>query len=54
MVYRGYKIMRLLPNFLASRPLVAENDFAGVVVDANGSSEFKNGDPVFGFVEVSA
>jgi len=45
----GFKIMRLVPNFMANRPVVAEHDFAGIIADANGS-EFKNGDPVFGYV----
>ncbi|KAG5219589.1 Zinc-type alcohol dehydrogenase protein [Salix suchowensis] len=47
----GYKMMRLLPNFMAGRPLVVEHDFAGVVEDAN-DTEFKAGDPVFGFIHV--
>lgn len=45
----GYKVMGLLPNFLASRPTIAEHDFTGVVVDGNGTS-WKVGDPVFGIV----
>lgn len=48
----GYKLMGLLPNFLAKRPIVAEHDFSGVIVDANGSTEFSVGDQVFGFVSV--
>ncbi|KDQ33589.1 hypothetical protein PLEOSDRAFT_1099549 [Pleurotus ostreatus PC15] len=47
----GYKMMRLLPNFMAGRPLVVEHDFAGVVEDGN-DTEFKAGDPVFGFIHV--
>ncbi|TDL27567.1 NAD(P)-binding protein [Rickenella mellea] len=45
----GYKLMKMLPNWLAKRPHVAENDFAGVVVDANGTA-FANGDEVFGWI----
>lgn len=44
--------MGLLPNFLAKRPLTAENDLSGIIVDA-GDSKFKNGDRVFGFIEVA-
>ncbi|KAJ7127531.1 hypothetical protein C8R43DRAFT_1210718 [Mycena crocata] len=29
-----------------------ENDFSGVIVDANGSTEFQAGDSVFGFVSI--
>jgi NADPH:quinone reductase-like Zn-dependent oxidoreductase len=36
---------------MARRPHVAEHDFTGVIVDA-GSSNYKVGDPVFGFVPV--
>ena len=42
--------MSLLPNAVAKRPHTAEHDFAGIVVDANGS-EYKNGDVVFGMIE---
>ena len=35
---------------MANRPRVMEHDFAGIVVDANGT-EFKEGDNVFGYVE---
>jgi NADPH:quinone reductase-like Zn-dependent oxidoreductase len=45
----GYKMTRVMPNFIAHRPNVAEHDLAGVVVDANGS-QFTNGDPVFGII----
>lgn len=43
--------MRLVPNFVAGRPYPAENDLAGIIVDA-GDSDFKVGDRVFGFIEV--
>ncbi|KAJ7130309.1 NAD(P)-binding protein [Mycena epipterygia] len=43
----GYKLMGAVPNLLAGRPHVAENDFTGIVVDPNGS-EFTAGDKVFG------
>lgn len=42
-------MMGFLPNFLARRPLVAEHDFAGVVVDANGS-KWQNGQDVYGSI----
>ncbi|RDB24078.1 Zinc-type alcohol dehydrogenase-like protein C16A3.02c [Hypsizygus marmoreus] len=46
----GYKLMRVLPNFAHSgRPLPAEYDLSGVIVDGNGT-EFSNGDQVFGYV----
>jgi NADPH:quinone reductase-like Zn-dependent oxidoreductase len=41
--------MKLLPNLLARRPQIAEHDFAGVIVDSNGT-HFKNGDEVFGWI----
>lgn len=46
---RGYKIMGLVPNLLLKRPHVAEIDFTGIVVDANGT-KFENGQAVWGFV----
>ena len=45
--------MGMLPNILARRPHVAEQDFAGVVVDANGT-EFENGQEVFGIAFTGA
>ncbi|KAI0818932.1 hypothetical protein BC629DRAFT_1278810 [Irpex lacteus] len=47
----GYKLMGLLPNFIAKRPHVAEHDFAGIVVDGNGT-EFQKGQEVYGLVSV--
>ncbi|KAF8968383.1 hypothetical protein BDZ97DRAFT_432692 [Flammula alnicola] len=47
----GWKIMRLMPNLFMKRPHVAEHDFSGVVIDANGTS-FSNGDNVFGWIPV--
>ena len=41
--------MAFLPNLFARRPHVAEHDFTGVVVDP-GSSNYKVGDAVFGFI----
>lgn len=41
--------MKLLPNFLSKRPHVAEHDFAGMVVNGNGT-RFSNGDEVFGCI----
>ena len=43
--------MELVPSFIARRPHVAEHDFTGIVVDANGT-ELANGQPVYGFVPV--
>ncbi|KAF5387131.1 hypothetical protein D9615_001846 [Tricholomella constricta] len=48
----GYKLMKILPNFAHSgRPLPAEQDLAGVIVDGNGT-HFSAGDQVFGFIPV--
>ncbi len=41
--------MRQLPNFLATRPHVAEHDIAGIVVDANGTY-LNKGDEIFGCI----
>ena len=51
--HRGYKMMGLMPNFIARRPHVAEHDFAGVVVDANGTA-LQNGQEVYGWIPVRA
>ncbi|KAI0063403.1 NAD(P)-binding protein [Artomyces pyxidatus] len=45
----GYKMMRLLPNFLAKRPVTAEQDFSGVIVNRNGT-KWADGDAVFGLL----
>ncbi|KIJ32415.1 hypothetical protein M422DRAFT_265744 [Sphaerobolus stellatus SS14] len=45
----GWKVMLVLPNFLARRPHIAEHDLAGIIVDPNGS-HFKAGDEVFGWI----
>ncbi|EIW84972.1 NAD(P)-binding protein [Coniophora puteana RWD-64-598 SS2] len=45
----GWKMMGFLPNFVARRPLTPEHDFAGTVVDPNGS-EYSVGDEVFGWI----
>jgi NADPH:quinone reductase-like Zn-dependent oxidoreductase len=42
--------MQLLPNWLAKRPHVAEHDFAGTIVDANGT-QFAAGDEVYGWIQ---
>ncbi|KAF8061553.1 hypothetical protein FPV67DRAFT_1704135 [Lyophyllum atratum] len=48
----GYKLMRLMPNFAgAGRPLPAEHDLSGVIVDEN-RTQFSAGDQVFGFISV--
>ena len=45
--------MRLLPNFAHSgRPLPAEHDLAGEILDGNGT-EFHQGDQVFGYISFS-
>jgi NADPH:quinone reductase-like Zn-dependent oxidoreductase len=41
--------MTTVPNVIARRPITPEYDFAGVIVDANGS-EFSAGDEVIGFI----
>ncbi|KIY51029.1 NAD(P)-binding protein [Fistulina hepatica ATCC 64428] len=48
----GYKLMGILPNFLAGRPLIAEADLSGVIVDGN-DTQFKSGDAVFGWVPLN-
>ncbi|KAG2157418.1 NAD(P)-binding protein [Suillus clintonianus] len=48
----GWKVMSTVPNVLARRPITPEHDFAGVVVDANGT-EFSAGDEVIGFIPVT-
>lgn len=45
--FRAYKLMGMLPNFIAKRPQVVEHDFAGVVADANGTNLY-NGQEVWG------
>ncbi|KAG6821093.1 hypothetical protein H0H93_007252 [Arthromyces matolae] len=46
----GYKLMKILPNFANSgRPLPAEQDLAGEIVDGNGT-QFSAGDQVFGSI----
>ncbi|KAG5651777.1 hypothetical protein H0H81_007416 [Sphagnurus paluster] len=48
----GHKLMRLLPNFANSgRPLPAEHDLSGVIIDGN-STQFSEGDQVFGYISV--
>lgn len=49
--YRGYKVMRLIPNSFFKR--IAEHDYAGEVVDPNGYPRFKAGDQVFGAISVA-
>jgi len=44
----GSKIMRLVPNSFFKR--IAEFDFAGEVIDPNGSTQFQIGDQVFGSI----
>jgi len=45
----GWKLMKMLPNFIARRPYIAEQDLSGVIVNSNGT-RFKNGDEVFGWI----
>lgn len=47
----GWKVMSTAPNIFVKRPITPEHDFAGVVVDANGT-EFSAGDEVIGFIPV--
>jgi len=48
----GYKMMKMLPNFASSgRPLPAEHDLSGVILDGNGT-QFSAGDQVFGIIPV--
>jgi hypothetical protein len=49
MLDSGWKLMKVLPNFIARRPHVAEHDLAGIIVDSNGT-HFNNGDGVFGWI----
>ncbi|KAI0063402.1 NAD(P)-binding protein [Artomyces pyxidatus] len=44
----GYKLMKLLPNSVAGRPLTAEQDLAGVIVNGNGT-KWSDGDAVMCF-----
>ena len=46
---RGYKSMEVIPNWMSKRPYIAEMDFSGVIVDANGT-DLSNGQEVFGLV----
>ncbi|KAI0724610.1 NAD(P)-binding protein [Cerioporus squamosus] len=48
----GYKILGLLPGFVLKRANAYEFDYAGIVVDANGT-EFKNGDEIVGTVPLA-
>ncbi|TFY68889.1 hypothetical protein EVG20_g3367 [Dentipellis fragilis] len=45
----GYKLMCMLPNFIAKRPLTAESDFAGIVANGNGT-KWLDGEAVFGLI----
>lgn len=47
----GWKVMSTAPDIIAKRPFTVEHDFAGVVVDANGT-EFSVGDEVIAFMPV--
>ncbi|TFK19877.1 GroES-like protein [Coprinopsis marcescibilis] len=47
----GHKMLRVVPNFLSGRPLAAETDFAGVIVDSK-DEEFKVGDEICGFLDL--
>ena len=42
-------MMKLAPGFMLPRPYIAESDFSGIVVDANGT-ELADGQEVFGMV----
>ncbi|KAA1471271.1 NAD(P)-binding protein [Dentipellis sp. KUC8613] len=45
----GYKLMGMLPNFIAKRPLTAESDFTGIVANGNGT-RWLEGEAVFGTI----
>lgn len=46
--------MKLLPNMLTSRPFPSEFDLSGIIAAVHPSvTDFKVGDHVFGFIEVS-
>jgi len=47
-----YKLMGLLPNFIAARPSIVGADFAGIVADPN-NSDFQLGEHVFGWNPMS-
>lgn len=56
--YRGYKLMKLQPNFVAKRPEVAEHDFAGTIAalgpplsKSKNHSSLKVGQRVYGYAE---
>ncbi|KIM28961.1 hypothetical protein M408DRAFT_68665 [Serendipita vermifera MAFF 305830] len=49
----GYKRMQMLPNTLAKRPHIAESDFTGIVVAAQGTTGFSQGEPVCGWISQS-
>ena len=44
-------MLGLLPSFVLKRVLTYEYDFAGVVVDPNGT-DFEEGDEIFGVIPV--
>lgn len=46
---RAYKLMKTVPKWMAKRPYIAEMDFSGVIVDANGT-DLSNGQEIFGLV----
>jgi len=49
----GYKLMKLIPDAVAKRPLTAEYDFSGVVVDQKNTAKFKVGDEVYGQINAA-
>lgn len=48
---RGFKMMKVAPNYMAKRPHIAEFDLSGEVVDQKGS-QFVNGDKVIAYCPV--
>jgi NADPH:quinone reductase-like Zn-dependent oxidoreductase len=50
--FSGYKLMKMMPDFLGQRPYIPEHDFSGVVVDSNDSKEYSNGDQVYGWIRL--
>lgn len=48
----GYKLMGTVPWPIARYPIVAENDFAGTIADANGHTDWHVGQGAFAYVAV--
>lgn len=53
-VHSGYKMMILMPSFMAGRPKVAEFDYTGTIVDVGSDIPYKLGDKVWGMIDLTA